>query len=65
VVDAGVPTTGEINSGVAKAWKTPSDDNRRKAALDQAKNLGLRVTGLAGLLEMLGLDVPTSGAGGP
>jgi hypothetical protein len=64
VVDAGVPDAAEMSSGAAKSWRA-ADENRRKAAIEQAEKLGLRVTGLAGLLEMLGLDVPTAGAGSP
>jgi len=62
VVDAGPPDTAEVSAGMAKSWK-PADENRRRKALEQAQTQGIRVTGLAGLLEMLGLDVPTAGAG--
>jgi hypothetical protein len=62
VVDAGPPDTSDINAGTARSWRA-ADENRRKKAIERAQELGLRVTGLAGLLEMLGLDVPTAGAG--
>jgi hypothetical protein len=62
VVDAGLPERSDVDSGAARSWRA-ADENRRKKALDRAAELGIRVTGLAGLLEMLGLDVPTAGAG--
>lgn len=67
VVDAVSPRTsvlvdaGEPRAAV-KGW-TNTDANRRKTALDRAKQLGVRVIGLDALFDMLGLDPATAAAG--
>jgi hypothetical protein len=53
VVDLGQPTTGEDGREVP-GW--PAESRRRTRNLDDAKTFSIRVTGLAGLLDMLGLD---------
>jgi hypothetical protein len=53
VVDLGQPTAGEDGREVP-GW--PAESRRRTRNLDDAKTFNIRVTGLAGLLDMLGLD---------
>jgi hypothetical protein len=55
VVDAGVPSSDDLAIGLGKDWKN-SDDTIRKNALARAKEVGVRVVSLDGLLDMLGLD---------
>lgn len=53
VVDLGQPAAGEDGREVP-GW--PAESRRRNRNLDDAKTFNIRVTGLAGLLDMLGLD---------
>ena len=53
VVDLGQPAAGEDGREVP-GW--PAESRRRTRNLDDAKAYNIRVTGLAGLLDMLGLD---------
>jgi len=53
VVDLGQPTAGEDGRELP-GW--PAEARRRTRNLDDAKTFNIRVTGLAGLLDMLGLD---------
>ncbi|MFM7108682.1 MAG: hypothetical protein ACKOZU_08815 [Planctomycetaceae bacterium] len=55
VVDAGAPSTEDLQVGIGKDWK-PADEAVRKRATDRAKEYGVRVVSLDGLLDMLGLD---------
>ncbi len=55
VVDAGIPTTADVQSGLGKDWK-PADEAVRRKALERARETGVRVVSLDGLLDMLGLD---------
>ena len=54
LIDAGLP---KIVPGVEKVagWR-PADETRRKKQLDEAKRLGIRVVGIDGFLDMLGID---------
>lgn len=58
VVDAGLPKTAEGVVGGGRNWK-PVDEVNRRNALARAKELGVRVVSLDGLLDMLGLDRET------
>jgi hypothetical protein len=53
VVDLGQPSAGEAGREVP-GW--PAESKRRSRSLDDAKAYNIRVTGLPGLLDMLGLD---------
>jgi hypothetical protein len=53
VVDLGQPAAGEDGREVP-GW--PAESRRRTRNLDEAKTFNIRVTGLAGLLDVLGLD---------
>lgn len=55
VVDAGVPSTEDLQMGIGRDWK-PADEAVRKRATDRAKEYGVRVVSLDGLLDLLGLD---------
>jgi hypothetical protein len=55
VVDAGPPRIADASGEPVTGWKK-SDETLRKRALDRARETGIRVTGLAGLLDMLGID---------
>ncbi|MFM9059252.1 MAG: hypothetical protein ACKOSQ_09030 [Planctomycetaceae bacterium] len=55
VVDAGAPSSTDLAAGLGKDWK-PADEGVRRRALERAKESGLRVVPLDGLLDMLGLD---------
>jgi len=54
LIDAGLP---KIVPGAEKVagWR-PADETRRKKQLDEAKRLGIRVVGIDGFLDMLGVD---------
>ena len=65
VVDAGLPSANDIASGIASEWtKKPVNETLRRRALERAKEVGVRVVGIDGLLDMLGLD-RAAVAGGP
>jgi hypothetical protein len=55
VVDAGQPRPDVLAAGRAKNWRKPEQD-RQKNAVQEARSLGIRVVGLDGLFDMLGLD---------
>ena len=55
VVDAGMPSSTDVNAGLGKDWK-PADEAVRRKALERAKEAGIRVSSLDALLDMLGLD---------
>lgn len=55
VVDAGPPRPEVLAGGRAKNWRKPEQD-RQKNAVQEARTLGVRVIGLDGLFDMLGLD---------
>lgn len=55
VVDAGPPRADLLAGGRVKNWRKP-DQDRQKNAVQEARALGVRVVGLEGLFEMLGLD---------
>ena len=55
VVDAGLPTSMDLQAGLGKDWK-PADETLRRRALERAKETGVRVVSLDGALDMLGLD---------
>jgi hypothetical protein len=58
VVDAGLPKAEDLQAGLGKDWK-PADETVRRRALDRAKETGVRVVALDGVLDMLGLDRET------
>jgi len=55
VVDAGPPRADLLAGGRVKNWRKP-DQDRQKNAVQEARALGVRVVGLQGLFDMLGLD---------
>lgn len=55
VVDAGLPSSADVQTGVTMEWK-PADETARRRALDRAKESGIRVVSLDRLLDMLGID---------
>jgi hypothetical protein len=55
VVDAGPPRAAQVAAGRVKNWRQPDEDRRNKA-MKSAKEAGVRVVGLEGLFDMLGLD---------
>jgi hypothetical protein len=63
VVDAGPPQAGVAAVASAGAWK-PTDDSRRKKALDTAKGLGVRVVTVDALYDVLGIDREAAGRPG-
>jgi hypothetical protein len=67
VVDGGVPPKSVLETGPPGTWR-PADEARRKRALEQARDYGIRVVGIDTLLEVLGLDrsvLSTAEIGGP
>jgi hypothetical protein len=55
IVDGGTPPQSVLETGPPGAWR-PADEARRKRALEQARDYGIRVVGIDTLLEVLGLD---------
>lgn len=55
VVDAGPPRADVLAGGRVRNWRKPEQD-RQKNAVQEARTLGVRVVGLDGLFDMLGLD---------
>ncbi len=55
VVDAGLPAAADVQGGSVKDWRK-AEETIRENALTRARELGIRVVTLDGLLDMLGLD---------
>lgn len=55
VVDAGPPRAELLAGGRVKNWRKPEQDRQKNAVLE-ARALGIRVVGIEGLFDMLGLD---------
>lgn len=55
IVDGGVPPKSVLETAPPGTWR-PADEARRKQALEQARDYGIRVVGIDTLLEVLGLD---------
>jgi len=62
VVDGGIPQANDVQAGLGKDWK-PADETVRRRALERAKEAGIRVVSLDGLLETLGIDRATIDGG--